>query len=63
MLACVGADEYDAAQRVFSYIDHRDGKDEELKAAIAFLEQAAFITVLSDGTQRDAAFRKILENS
>ena len=58
VLACVGADEYDAAQRVFSYIDHRDGKDEELKAAIAFLEKAAFITVLSDGAQRDAAFRK-----
>ena len=58
VLACVGTDEYDRASRVFSYIEHRDGRDADLKEAIVFLEQASFFDVLLDANKRDAAFRK-----
>ena len=60
VLVCVGLDEYDEAARVFSLLEHRDGKDADLKKAIAFLQGASFFAVLSDEGHRDAAFRRIV---
>ena len=58
VLACVPAEEYDAAQRAFSYLTHSDARDEELREAIAFFERAQFFAVLTDAAQVDDAFRR-----
>lgn len=60
VLVCVGMDEYDEAARVFSLLEHRDGRDADLKKAIDFLQGASFFAVLSDERRRDAAFRRIV---
>lgn len=60
VLTCVGMDEYDEAARVFSLLEHRDGRDADLKKAIDFLQGASFFAVLSDERRRDAAFRRIV---
>lgn len=60
VLVCVGMDEYDEAARVFSLLEHRDGRDADLKKAIDFLQGASFFAVLSDEGRRDAAFRRIV---
>jgi len=60
VLVCVGMDEYDEAVRVFSLLEHRDGRDADLKKAIDFLQGASFFAVLSDERRRDAAFRRIV---
>ena len=58
VLACVDLDEYDEAKRVFSLLEHRDGKDADFRRAIAFLQEAAFFAALSDEERRDEAFRR-----
>ena len=58
VLACVDSDEYDEAVRTFSLLAHGDGRDEEMKKAITFLQGAAFFAVLSDEGRRDEAFRR-----
>lgn len=60
VLVCVGMDEYDEAARVFSLLEHSDGRDADLKKAIDFLQGASFFAVLSDEGRRDAAFRRIV---
>ena len=58
VLSCVGADEFEHAQKALSLLEDTGGDRQALEKAFAFLEEATFFDTLASKEKREAAFRR-----
>jgi hypothetical protein len=56
ILCCVNISEFDAAKKVFDTLNGKWSPDQEIKAAIEFLNTTALYDILTDENKRNAAF-------
>ncbi len=58
ILCCVPVKEFEIAKKSFEVLNNSNGTDEEIKAALAFLNSTTLFEVLNDKEKCDEAFRR-----